>query len=397
MESNQNNTEQHGVSQTEHRKTGIICILISFIFCLLIAVIPIVTLIIPDKEKSESENRMLQQKPALSLASIADGTFMKKFETYLSDQFPARDYVVSAKTTLDRIIGKKEENGVYIGSNNFLFEKQTAYDVKHVKGITNAINKFAKTCPTLKKGFILSPNSSCVLSEYLPTGVSQESQKEQLKKIQTQLKSSNFSWIDCASLFDKAKNKDDLFYRTDHHWTTEAAYTAFKALMKAWKIDISKTKFSFSAVSNSFQGTLASSSGVRNITDKIDICIPEKSNDTYVVSFESSGKKTSTLFEKDKLGQKNQYEIFLGGNYDKVIISTSAVTANTLLVFKDSYANCMLPMLTPYFSKIVVIDPRYISDSVSAIMKEYKFTHLLFIYNVNTFIADTSLVDVLGS
>lgn len=393
---NANNTER-GVTENQQRKTGVICVGITVIFCLVIAAIPIITFALPDKQMSQSENRVLQQKPALSLASAADGSFMKKFESYLSDQFPLRDYAVSTKTTLDRIIGKKEENGVYIGTNDFLFEKQTLYDAAHVKTITDSINKFAKSYPKLKKGFILSPNSSYVLSEYLPAGVTQESQKEQLKKIQKQLKSGNFSWIDCAALFDKAKNKDDLFYRTDHHWTTEAAHTAFKALMKAWKINISKTKFNFSAVSNSFQGTLASSSGVRNITDKIDIYVPEKSKDSYVVSYESSSKKSPTLFEKDKLGQKNQYEIFLGGNYDKVIISTDAVTNNTLLVIKDSYANCMLPMLTPYFSKIVVIDPRYLSDSVSGIMKEYNFTHMLFIYNVNTFIGDTSITDALAS
>ena len=97
------------------------------------------------------------------------------------------------------------------------------------------------------------------------------------------------------------------------------------------------------------------------------------------------------------MNQKNQYEVFLGGNYDKVIISTSADTDDTLLIFKDSYANCMLPMLTPYFAKIVVIDPRYFSDSLEQIMKSYNFTHVLFLYNLNTFLADNSLVDALGS
>lgn len=392
-----NNHAKHGVNKTEHRKTGLICIAIGFIFCLILAVTPIILFIIPDKTMSQSENRMLQQKPVLNLATLADGSFMDKFEAYLSDQFPFRNKVISSKTTIDRIIGKKEENGVYIGKENFLFEKQTVYNDNHVKTITNAINKFAKSYPQLKKAFILSPNSSYVLSEYLPIGVRESDQAKQIKSIQNQLKGSGFSWIDCPKLFKAANNKTELFYRTDHHWTTKAAYTAFSALTKVWKINTSKIQYNFSTVSNSFQGTLASSSGVVNITDKIDICVPNTAKNSYIVSYESSGKKTATLFEKDKLNQKNQYEVFLGGNYDKVIISTHAVTRNTLLVIKDSYANCMLPMLTPYFSKIVVIDPRYISDSLSGIMKEYHFTHMLFIYNVNTFIGDTSLTDVLAS
>ena len=95
--------------------------------------------------------------------------------------------------------------------------------------------------------------------------------------------------------------------------------------------------------------------------------------------------------------QKNQYEVFLGGNYDKVIISTAAETTASLLVFKDSYANCLLPMLTPYFSKIVVIDPRYFSDSLKGVMAETQFTHVLFLYNLNTFLGDTSLAATLES
>ncbi|MCM1364472.1 MAG: DHHW family protein [Faecalibacterium sp.] len=397
MNNENDNENKYHDNENEHRKTGIICISVGLIFCLIIVAIPIVTFLLPDKQMSESENRMLAQKPEINPAALADGSFMNKFEKYLSDQFPFRDYVISAKTTIDRAIGKKEENGVYIGSDIRLFEKQTAYDDKHVKSITDSINKFTKDYPQLKKGFILSPNSSCTLSQYLPGGVTEPDQKEQLKKIQSQLKDSNFSWIDCASLFEKAENREELFYRTDHHWTTRAAYTAFTSLMKAWKINTDKTKFNFYSVSDSFQGTLASSSGVRNITDEIEICVPDGSKDSYVVSYESSGRKTATMFESEKLNQKNQYEVFLGGNYDKVIISTNAVTTNTLLIIKDSYANCMLPMFTPFFAKIVVIDPRYLSDNLSGIMKEYQFTHMVFIYNMNTFIGDTSISDVLAS
>ncbi len=395
MDNTQNNKNEIDVRQESRRKTGIVCIVIAVLFCIAIAAVPLITIIIPDKQMSQSENRVLKQRPSFSLSAIADGSFMDNFEKYLSDQFPFRDKVISSKTSFDRIIGQKQENGVYIGKKNYLFEKQTAFDEAHVKTLTDAIDAFSKKYPKLKKAFILSPNSSCLLSEYLPRGVKEPDQREQLKKIQTPVTKSGFKWIDCAKLFDAEKDKTTLFYRTDHHWTTRAAYSAFQSLSKEWKLN-SKVKYSFSTVSDSFQGTLASSSGVNNITDKVEICVPASSKSSYIVSYETSGKKTATLFEKEKLNQKNQYEVFLGGNYDKVIISTAKETKNTLLLLKDSYANCMIPMLTPYFSKIVVIDPRYLSDSLSEIMKEYNFTHMLFVYNVNTFIADTSLVDVLG-
>ncbi|MGN1195331.1 MAG: DHHW family protein [Acutalibacteraceae bacterium] len=366
-------------------------------FCFITVLIMLLILFIPDKEMSEKENRVLAQKPALTLSSITSGKFMKDFESYLTDQFPLRDKIISFKTFVDRSVGKKEENGVLIGKDGFLFENQTDFDEENVKSLTSAINTFSENNKNLKKAFILSPNSSYVLNEYLPTGIKPESQKLQLNEIKKQLDTSGISWISCIKAFDLQEDKTELFYRTDHHWTTKAAYLAFDSLADSWKLSLSKTKYEFSSVSNSFQGTLASSSGVGSSTDEIQICIPTSPKISYVVNYESSNKKTATLFDKDKLSQKNQYEVFLGGNYDKVIISTSADTDDTLLLLKDSYANCMIPMMTPYFSKIVVIDPRYFSDSLADIMKEYSFTHVLFLYNLNTFLADNSLVDALES
>ena len=116
-----------------------------------------------------------------------------------------------------------------------------------------------------------------------------------------------------------------------------------------------------------------------------------------MVTFESTSNKTASLFFPEKLEQKNHYEVFLGGNYDKVIIDTVSPTGRSLLLIKDSYANCMIPMLTPYFSKIVVIDPRYLTDSLESIIKENDFSHLLFLYNINTLLEDNSLVPCLES
>ena len=57
----------------------------------------------------------------------------------------------------------------------------------------------------------------------------------------------------------------------------------------------------------------------------------------------------------------------------------------------------MIPMLTPYFSKIVVIDPRYLTDSLESIIKENDFTHVLVLYNIKTLLEDNSLVPCLES
>ena len=155
-------------------------------------------------------------------------------------------------------------------------------------------------------------------------------------------------------------------------------------------------KFKFYTVTDKFEGTLSSSSGTQAITDKIEICMPQKKDMSYVVVWESQALRKATLFDTAKLNTKNKYEVFLGGNFDKIEITTNNSNMKSLLIFKDSYANCMIPMLTPYFSKIVVVDPRYYSDEIDNLVEENDFTHLLFLYIVNTFLEDTSIEKVLS-
>ena len=383
------------------KKGAIISIVMIWLFCLVVFGVVGLHLLTDDKSFSESENRVLSQAPKLSIASIADGSFMKEFETYLTDQFPFRDGIISLKTVADRILGKNEENGVYIGKEGFLFDTQTPFDGKHIVEIGKAVTKFTKDYDRLKSAFLLVPNSSYVYSEYMPKYLEMSDQRVLIRSVHNQIKNDSVLWPGAAKLLKDNADKTQLYYKTDHHWTTRGAYLMFRELCLSWGFektakDINKN-FEFHKISTTFEGTLASTSGVHDTQDEIEICLPKNSEGTYVVTFESSGEKTASLFFPDKLEQKNQYEVFMGGNYDKVIIDTVCPSGRNLLLIKDSYANCMIPMLTPYFSKIVVIDPRYLTDSLESIIKENDFTHVLFLYNINTLLEDNSLVPCLES
>ena len=83
---------------------------------------------IKDKEYSENENRYLTTKPDISMEDVSSGKFMDTFETYLNDQFPLRDKWIAFKTDIQRLFGKTDINGTYLGSDGYLFEKWTEND-----------------------------------------------------------------------------------------------------------------------------------------------------------------------------------------------------------------------------------------------------------------------------
>ena len=403
------NTISQQEDESSYSKGAMISVAVILVFLLSVFSVAGLHILTDDKEFSESENRVLADMPSITFSGLFDGTFMKNFESYLTDQFPFRDKLISLKTYADRVVGKDEENGVYIGEEGFLFESQSAYNEEQVKKITDAVFEFTKSNKNLKRAFLLAPNSSYIYSDKLPKYLEMPNQRDQIREIYNLLKADKkMTWINISSLFEKSVKESDtqLYYKTDHHWTTRAAKKVFNVLREKWNLtttgdsyenEAAVPEYEFYTVSNSFQGTLSSTAGVHDSYDSVEICMPKKSQGTYVVNFETAGQKTSSLFFSEKLSHKNHYEVFLGGNYDKVIITTVSPSANSLLLIKDSYANCMIPLLTPYFSKIVVVDPRYLTDSLSSIVKENDFTHLLFLYNLNTLLEDTSLAECLVS
>ncbi|MBQ4208696.1 MAG: hypothetical protein II621_10365 [Clostridia bacterium] len=377
--------------------TTLVCLCICVAFAAFLALHAFLFLVVPDKAMSENENRTLQQKPKLTLSAVADGSFMKKYETYLTDQFPGRDGLISMHSFFATLTGRREENGVLLGRRGFLFERQTPLNEELLQKTTDAINDFLGQHRHAQAAMILAPNSSYVLKKYLPYHIRMDDQKAQLSQVKAKLSGEKFSWISVLKSYEKVEDPTTLYYRTDHHWTTDAALRAFLALSGKWELGAKEKHFTVAAVSDRFSGTLAASYGDRKLRDVLKVCIPNKSEGTYAVHYESQNKTAPSVFDRTKLDQKNQYEVFLGGNFDKIVIQTLSQTEDTLLLFKDSYANCLIPMLTPYFSKIVIIDPRYFSDSLQNITDDNDFTHILFVYNLNTFLADKSLAGVLAS
>lgn len=95
------------------RVTGTIFILVLFVFLL-------INIIVPDKEKSVQENRMLASAPKWNWGNVISGDYMEKFERYMSDQFVGRDFWRTIKVGVDRLAGVSKEHGVYIGKDGQL-------------------------------------------------------------------------------------------------------------------------------------------------------------------------------------------------------------------------------------------------------------------------------------
>jgi hypothetical protein len=195
----------------------------------------------------------------------------------------------------------------------------------------------------------------------------------------------------------KAHEDDGIYYKTDHHWTSRGAMYAFIAAASMLGIENPIDRYEEYTVTESFSGTLASSTGYHGAKDSIEVYAPVGTEVDYLVTDSDNAEKRVSLYDTKALEEKDKYQVFFGGNHALVDITTTNDTDRSLLVFKDSYANSFVPFLLPYYSEIIMIDPRYYYDNVERVIENYDITDVLFLYNMDTFMTDNSLADVLVS
>ena len=350
-------------------------------------------ILLPDQDTSDEENRSLQTLPSFNLTEYFDGRFETKVENYVNDQFPGRSEFISLKAAMDKTLGVLESNGVYRASNNYLMEELTTPDEENLTETEDAIADFASRHQKLKMYFLLAPNAGNILSEYLPATVQMADQNGQMDAFFDRMQQVGIKTIDVREAFNKNKADIDLYYRTDHHWTSDGAYLAYQTAIGTLTGDTA-TEYAPKVVKTDFRGTLASKSGfVNGVDDTIKIYLPVKESryKNSVIYYTDTQKKTTNYYQLKKLDTKDAYAVFGGSNHPMYTIETPVANKRRLLLVKDSYANSMIPFLTQHYREIVVVDPRYYFDSLEDLIQSEKITDVLFLYNSNTFFADDSL------
>lgn len=365
---------------------------LGLLFFLLPVIVLVSSIILPDTGFSEKENRILASRPALKLDQIISGVYEKQFETYENDQFPLRDMWITLKATTDRLMGKVEENGVYLGKNGYLMEAFNAPSQTQYDATVNAMTSFAQKHSDLKQYALIAPNSVNILKSNLPAFAPTDDQNPWIDKLKDSLTSAGVTFIDIRDTFTDHKT-EDLYYHTDHHWTTLGAYYAYLQAATVMGIDTSSDSYDKAPVSQTFKGTLSAKSGFRSgETDELDVFLPNGDNTlSSVVNYVDEQKKSASFYDTSKLNTRDKYALFFGGNHAQIKISTPTESNNTLLVLKDSYANSFVPFLAQHYRKIIMIDPRYYYGDLEQLLQVENVQEVLYLYNANTFFADTSL------
>ncbi|MDR1664753.1 MAG: hypothetical protein LBR83_07530 [Clostridiales bacterium] len=237
------------------------------------------------------------------------------------------------------------------------------YHEPRVREFADAVNNLALACkvPTY---VLLSPASSEL---YLPEKyrAPENNQKPAFDLLKTLITEAEY--IDLYDSFQNAKDKEYLYFRTDHHWTADGAYLAYENFCKATgQNPVSRSEME-SGRRDGFLGSLykqvsqsAGSERLSGSPDFIRYYFPVYETEAYNYANAGMllGSRREVLlpdYEKDT----NLYNIFFGGDMELMRMESAVGNGKSIMVARDSYGHAFLPFLANHYETVYAVEPRY--------------------------------------
>ncbi len=93
----------------------------------------------------------------------------------------------------------------------------------------------------------------------------------------------------------------------------------------------------------------------------------------------------------EKLTSQDPYSVYLSGPAAlEIITNPKAETERRLVFFRDSFGSSLAPLLLDHYSEIILVDLRYIPDSVLKDYIDFQNQDVLFAYS--TLILNTNQI-----
>lgn len=364
------------------------------LFIFLLVGFSVLNLFWPKRDMSELENRKLAQIPAFSVKALLNGTWFGDLSEYVQDQVAFRDGLIDLESAFNNLVfAKTEEGGILLGKDGWMFTK--LFDIsdstqKQLDKNLQAVTSFASRHPG-KVTFLLAPSASVIYPEMLPAGAPMVDENAMLDDIFAQV-SSAADVIDMRPVFTQQKEQY-LYYKTDHHWTTQGAYLAYEQFCQLKGLSPFDTNACQAESVPGFYGTHYSATRRWNVQPDTITYYPLNNPMTIFdigAETEYTPRTTESMINTEKFGTRDKYAAFLDGNNGYSVIEGNG--EGSILVLKDSYANCFVPFLTANYEKIGVVDLRNFSYGLDSTIESEGYDQILILYNFQTFIADNRVV-----
>lgn len=346
-------------------------IVVTIIFLFTVISLFLINVIKEDTDISVAERRKLATMPELTTKSLFDGTYFKKFDSYVTDQFVERDAFRKIKIDIE-LSTKGEYNNLYL-YDDYIIEEIFPLNSNSINNLTNKINYIKDT--------YLNDNSN-IYYTIIPDKnyfVNNGNLKLDYNKLQDMMKS-NLTNLNYINIFDKLTL--DNYYKTDTHWKEEDLFNVANTIANQMNFDITNNNNVVNTITT-FKGSYAGRLSVTKDIDTIKTISNPSTLNSSVYNYET--KKYTDIYDYTKINSLDKYDIYLSGAVPIIDITNNNTSSDKeLIVFRDSYGSSLIPLLIEDYKKITVIDIRYISSKILNKYIDFNDQDVLFMYSILT-------------
>lgn len=333
--------------------------------------------LMPKSDFSVMEKRYLAEAPVFHVKTVFSGDWSTQVEDYLVDHIPGRNLFVGLHAYLERLAGRQRLTDVWQEKGKLL-EAPVDADRKTIDRNMHAINTFAN-------GLGQQVHLMVVPSAGWAAGVEGYTDDAAIAAIYDAAEEN----VRAVSVEDLFSGRPDLYYNTDHHWTSQGAYDAYAGFMELLGREYRHAEDFQVTVAEGFQGSTYSRSALwMTPAESIELW---QGSDCLTVTNGESEEVHSGIFYLERLEEADKYTVFLDGNHSVVRVKNPEKQGK-LLVIRDSYSNCLGGFLAESYGEVVLVDLRYYRQAVSELVNQEGFDDILVCYSCANFLTDTNLM-----
>ncbi len=340
----------------------------------------------PADDYSESERRVLAAFPKVSVESVLSGEFTKDFETYTQDQFPMRDQMRRVKAIANLFVfQQKDNNDLYLADG---YVSKLDYPLRDSM-VNHALERFRYLTE-----HYLEPNGSKVYLAVIPD------------KNYYLAQPNGYPTMDYEALFERLRQECgdmayiDLteqlsiedYYHTDTHWRQENLLPVARYLAGEMGVSLSGEGYTVNTVDHPFWGVYVGQSALPLTPDTLHYLTSPALEDCVVTGYATGTGVEIPMYDLKKSVGRDPYEMFTGGSNPLVTIENpNAASDRELIIFRDSFAGSLAPLLAEGYRKITLVDIRYVRSEQLGQLVDFHGQDALFLYSTLLLNSSTGL------
>lgn len=327
---------------------------------------------VPDVVYSFSERRNLQQLETPDTESFTNGEWFSDFTSYADDQFPFREQMRYINALVrSQFLLQSDIGGIYT-EDGYIFKSDYPTKLNYVQNFINKTNDvYDKYIKDKAENYYVSvvPDKG-----YFDKG-------EHLTSDAQLIANTFINGLTDAEYIDIFGSLSlESYYKTDTHWSQDKLFPVMEVFATQMGFNAPEKENYTENLIEGFYGVYHGQSALNFPTDDLIYMTNSSTENSTLFNYETNS--TEDIYNLDKFDSSYSYNVFSSGAASLVVITNPKANSDKeLIIFRDSFGSSIAPLFLEEYSKITLVDLRYMSSSLLPQYVDFEGADVLVLYS----------------